>query len=272
MAPSAASAEAVAYTSEFGRHRSESLAEAQRTRAAGHDAEAEPEADADEALSWDVWCIAQGVAAACAGAMDGAPPDVTCLGAAHPDAARRAQPARLPLRRGCAPLATCAAGARACARPERAGGAGGEAAAEEPPPRARPEPPPGWEYCGPADDDLQPCGGFSSAPVPGADEVAAAAASVVAAERSRQRVRATLASAAPISDANFFPVSPHDAAEGFQQLGVAGVASYGAWADDAAVAARARAPAGGAKGEAAPAAPRARSRGKARAPGAQPTP
>jgi hypothetical protein len=123
-------------------------------------ARGEGEGEDDGALGFDVWCIAQGVAAAVQGALDMAPPDVSCLGA-QPRSPRGgvgvgvggsgaggAQPARLELRRrGCALVSGCAApgGPLACASGARADGPG----------TLRPEPPPGWEYCGPEDDDLR---------------------------------------------------------------------------------------------------------------------
>jgi hypothetical protein len=103
--------------------------------------EAAPEADDDDsgAVAWDVWCIAQGVAAACVGAVESAQPDAACVDA-QPPGAREQRPARL-LARGCMgePL-------RCPAEVEK------EAPTVLPP---RPPPPDGWEYVGPEDDDLR---------------------------------------------------------------------------------------------------------------------
>ena len=104
------------------------------------------EEDDEGALGWDVWCIAQGVAAACVGAVTHSEkPDAACVDAQPPGGAREPRPARL-LERGCGMPVGCGAPQLQC---------GAELGGSETPAPPRPPPPEGWEYCGPEDDDLR---------------------------------------------------------------------------------------------------------------------
>ena len=119
------------------------------------------EEDDDGDVGWDVWCIAQGVAAACVGAVtSSAQPDAGCVDAQPPGGAREPRPARL-LERGCG-IMPVGCGAEQLRCPAELGGS-------DTPAPPRPPPPEGWEYCGPEDDDLRcvPTRALRVTPAPG---------------------------------------------------------------------------------------------------------